>query len=322
MVEIGIHASHEQLAPSGALGLARRAQTAGFQAAMCSDHFHPWLTAQGHGGFAWSWLGAALASTSLSFGTVCAPGQRYHPAIIAQATATLAEMFPGRIWLAIGSGENLNEHITGDPWPDKLTRNARLRESADVMRALWKGETVDYVGFVKVKKAKLYTLPPEPPLLLGAALSTQTAEWLGTWADGLIIAGKDVQQIRAQIAAFRGSAGSRKPVFHQLAISYAATDDAALEQARAAWPHCVLDSSSLADLETTADFDRAARNADAEVLKQRLSISSSFEEHLQLIRAIAECGVDRIYLHSLGRNVELFWLDFSARLLNEMRTLG
>ena len=146
---------------------------------MCSDHFSPWSERQGESGFAWSWLGAALQATSLSLGCVNAPGQRYHPAIIAQAAATLAEMFPGRFWVALGSGEASNEHITGEPWPDKATRNARLRECVDVMRALFAGEVVDHDGLVTVDRARLWTLPAEPPKLIGAAVSAETAGWVG-----------------------------------------------------------------------------------------------------------------------------------------------
>src|SRR5918997_6060747 len=128
MTRFGYHCSHEQYPPSELLENVQAAEAAGFEGAMCSDHFHPWTDAQGHSGFAWSWLGAALQATSLSFGTVNAPGDRYHPAIVAQAAATLAEMFPDRFWLAIGSGEALNEAITGARWPAKRERDARLRE--------------------------------------------------------------------------------------------------------------------------------------------------------------------------------------------------
>src|SRR5688572_29107092 len=138
---LGFHCSHEQHAPSILLRLAQRAEEIGFQAAMCSDHFHPWTTAQGQSGFSWSWLGAAMQATQMSFGVVCAPGQRYHPAIVAQAAATLSELYTDRFWLAVGSGEALNESITGAPWPGKDVRNRRLRECVDVMRALWAGET-------------------------------------------------------------------------------------------------------------------------------------------------------------------------------------
>lgn len=129
MVFVGYHASHEQLPPSVLLSAVIDAERAGFDGAMCSDHLSPWSLRHGESGFAWSWLGAALASTSFSIGVVNAPGQRYHPVVIAQAIATLAEMFPGRFWTAFGSGEALNEHVTGEPWPSKDERNARLDES-------------------------------------------------------------------------------------------------------------------------------------------------------------------------------------------------
>ena len=128
MTVYGIHASHEQIPPSDLLASVVAAERAGFEAAMCSDHFSPWSARQGQSAFAWAWLGAALQATSLPFGVVNAPGQRYHPAIIAQAISTLTEMYPDRFWVALGTGEFSNEHITGDPWPRKEVRNARLRE--------------------------------------------------------------------------------------------------------------------------------------------------------------------------------------------------
>src|SRR5690349_186507 len=131
MVFIGYHASHEQLPPSRLLAAVQEAERAGFDGAMCSDHFAPWGLAQGESGHAWSWLGAALATTRFSLGVVTAPGQRYHPAVSAQAFATLSEMFPGRFWAALGSGEALNEHITGDEWPPKPEREQRLVEVVD-----------------------------------------------------------------------------------------------------------------------------------------------------------------------------------------------
>src|SRR4051812_34020364 len=112
MTRFGYHVSHEQHAPSALLDYVRLAERAGFDGALSSDHFAPWLPSNEHSGFAWSWLGAALQTTAMSFGVVCAPGDRYHPAIVAQAAATLAEMFPARFWIALGSGEALNEHIT------------------------------------------------------------------------------------------------------------------------------------------------------------------------------------------------------------------
>ena len=169
MTVIGFHNSHEQIHPAQLLRDVQHAEQVGFTAAMCSDHLVPWNPRQGHSGFAWSWLGAALATTGLPFGAVNAPGQRYHPAIVAQAIATLGAMFPGRFWVALGTGEASNEHITGDRWPRKEVRNARLRECVDVIRALLAGEEVSHDGLVTVDRARLWTLPAEPPKLYGAA---------------------------------------------------------------------------------------------------------------------------------------------------------
>src|SRR5438874_6590757 len=134
MSVIGYQASHEQFKPSQLLEWAILAEKAGFKAINSSDHFHPWSERQGQSGYAFAWLGAAMQATSLPFGVVCSPGQRNHPAIVAQAAATLNEMFPGRFWVALGSGEAINERITGEKWPAKPERNARLLECAQIIR--------------------------------------------------------------------------------------------------------------------------------------------------------------------------------------------
>ncbi|HEX7148753.1 MAG TPA: TIGR03557 family F420-dependent LLM class oxidoreductase, partial [Actinomycetota bacterium] len=221
---IGYHASHEQLAPSALLRCVVAAEAAGFQAAMCSDHFAPWSSRQGHSGFAWSWLGAALQATSLGFGVVNAPGQRYHPAIVAQAAATLSELFPERFWLALGSGEASNEHITGDRWPPKQERRARLGEAVAVIRALLAGETVSHDGLVTVDRARLWTLPERPPALIGAAISADTAAWVGGWADGLVTLNQPHDQLRKLIDAFRAGGGDGKPLYLQAHLSWAADE--------------------------------------------------------------------------------------------------
>jgi coenzyme F420-dependent glucose-6-phosphate dehydrogenase len=206
VARIGYHASHEQYAPGALLEYVQAAEAAGFDAAMCSDHFFPWSDQQGQSAFAFAWLGAALQATSLSFGSVCAPGQRYHPAIVAQAAATLAAMYPGRYWIALGSGQNLNEHITGDRWPVKAERNARLKESVDVMRALFAGEMVTHHGLVTVEDACLYTRPAEPPPIVGAAVTPETARWVGSWADALITIAGPRGEMR-EVDAFREGGG-------------------------------------------------------------------------------------------------------------------
>ena len=150
-----------------------------------------------------------MASTRLPFGVISAPGYRYHPAIIAQGAATLAEMFPGRLWLALGSGQRLNEDITGLAWPEKAERNARLRECADVIRALLDGETVTHRGRITVVDARS-TRPAQPPALLGAAVTEATAEQIGAWADGLLTVSAAPEQMRRVIQAFRRGGGEGK----------------------------------------------------------------------------------------------------------------
>lgn len=315
---VGFHCSHEQHAPSALLRHARLAADAGFTAAMCSDHFHPWSERQRHSGFTWSWLGAALASTPLSFGTVCAPGQRYHPAIIAQAAATLAEMYPGRFWLAVGSGEALNESITGDPWPPREARNARLEASAAVMRALWAGEEVTMRGPVRVERARVCVVPARPPLLVAAALSPETARWAASWADAMVTVAAPRDDMRAVVDAFREGGGG-KPMFLQVALSYATTDDEAEAAAFDEWRHSALTRDELSDLPTPADFDRAtARLAPADVAA-RLRVSSDIERHAAWLHEDAALGFDRIYLHNVARgHQERFIAACGERLLPEL----
>jgi coenzyme F420-dependent glucose-6-phosphate dehydrogenase len=307
----GFHCSHEQHAPSALLKYARRAAEVGFTAAMCSDHFHPWSERQAHSGSAWSWLGAALEATSLSFGTVCAPGQRYHPAVIAQAAATLCEMYPRRFWLAVGSGEALNESITGSSWPPKRRRNARLQTCAEIMRALWAGETVRVRGAAQ-SEARLYSRPATPPLLLGAALSPETAGWMGSWADGLIMAGSEIETLRRVSQAFRDGGGAGKPLFLQVTLSFAPSQEEAERAAYDQWRHCVLDSDQLSSIASPEQFDRACENAHRSAVLARVRASSDIRRHVDWLLEAAEVGLDRIYVHNVARQYQHQFLDACA----------
>ena len=269
---------------------------------MCSDHFQPWSERQGHSGSTWTWLGAAMQATPLSFGTVCAPGQRYHPAIIAQAAATLSEMYGDRFWLAVGSGEALNEAITGDPWPPKPQRNDRLRACVDVMRALWAGETVTTSGLVNVHEARLHVRVQRPPMIVGAALSVETARWLAGWADAMITIADEGDHTRAVVEAFREAGGARKPVFLQVALSYAPTDDEAADAAYDQWRQCLLSGEELADLESPAAFDAATAQARRTAVVSKLRVSSDIHRHIGWLEQDVEMGFARIYLHNVARD--------------------
>ena len=298
---VGYHASHEQLAPSALLRCVVAAEAAGFQAAMCSDHFAPWSSRQGHSGFAWSWLGAALQATSLGFGVVNAPGQRYHPAIVAQAAATLSELFPERFWLALGSGEASNEHITGDRWPPKAERRARLGEAVEVIRALLAGETVTHHGLVRVDRARLWTLPERPPMLVGAAISPETAAWAGGWADGLVTLNQPHERLRAVIDAFRAGGGEGRPLFLQVHLSWAADEDEALAVAHDQWSTNVFDTSLAMELELPEQFEAAARFVTPDDIRSAVLVSADLGRHTAWLAEYAELGFDRIYLHEVGQ---------------------
>ncbi len=299
---IGYHASHEQLPPSALLRCVVAAEAAGFQAAMCSDHFAPWSSRQGNSGFAWSWLGAALQATGLSFGVVNAPGQRYHPAVVAQAAATLSEMFPGRFWLALGSGEASNEHITGDRWPPKAERRARLGEAVAVIRALLAGETVTHHGLVTVDQARLWTRPERPPALIGAAVSPETAAWVGGWADGLVTINQDPDTLRAVIDAFRTNGGDGKPLFLQVHLSWAADEEEALAVAHDQWHTNVFDTSLAMELALPEQFEAAARFVAPEDVRSAVLVSADLGRHTAWLGEYAELGFDRLYLHEVGQD--------------------
>ena len=318
MPTVGFHASHEQLPPSRLLAAVEAAEAAGFQAAMCSDHLAPWSERQGHSGHAWTWLGAAMQATSLPFGVVTAPGQRYHPAIIAQAIATLGELFPGRFWAALGSGEALNEHVTGEPWPSKPDRDVRLLECVDVIRALLRGEEVTHDGHVRVDRARLWSLPELIPLLFGAAVSEETARTVGGWADGMITVRQPVDALRRVIDAFREGGGEHKPVAVQVHVSWAEDDDTALAIAHDQWRTNVFGRDLAWDLELPAQFDEAARTVRPEDVTEAVLVSADPAQHVKWLRELAELGVDALYLHHVGRDQRRFIEVFGEHVLPEV----
>jgi coenzyme F420-dependent glucose-6-phosphate dehydrogenase len=316
---IGFHASHEQFRPDRLLRLVQAAEAAGFDAGMCSDHWGPWSEEQGESGFAWSWLGAALATTSMPFGVVNAPGQRYHPAIIAQAAATLGAMFPGRFWIAIGSGQLLNEHITGDRWPPKEERNERLREAAEVMRRLWAGETVSHDGHVTVSEATLWTRPEQPPLLVGAAVTPPTAAWVAGWADALITVVQPDEQLDAVVNAFRSNGGADKPMYLQVHLAYAPTDAEARAAAFDQWRQNTLPNSVMTELAHPAQIAAAATHVTPDDLDAAVRISSDLGRHADWLQRDLERGFDALYLHEVGPEQERFVDVFAREVLPRLR---
>jgi probable non-F420 flavinoid oxidoreductase len=319
MVLVGYHASHEQHAPSELLACLRAAEAAGFQAGFCSDHLKPWGEAQGHSGFAWSWLGAALAATRLPIGVVTVPGWRYHPVVLAHAMATLAEMFPDRFFACLGTGEALNERAVGRGWPEKAERIATLRASFDIIRALFRGETVTRDGPVTVEAARVYSLPKRPPLLVGAALTPETAERMGGLADALVTVNQPREQLRDIVAAFRRGGGVDKPMFLQVHVAWARSDDEARAAAHAHWRFSTLPTPLLADLATPAAFDEATRHVPPEAMDKSVRISADLGRHTAWLQEDVELGFERIFLHDVGLEQRRFIDAFGAKVLPALR---
>ncbi|WP_129790444.1 TIGR03885 family FMN-dependent LLM class oxidoreductase [Sphingosinicella sp. CPCC 101087] len=317
MALIGYHASHEQFAPEALLDHVREAEAAGFQAVMSSDHFHPWSRAQGHSGFVWAWLGAAMQATTLPFGTLCIPGGwRYHPAVVAQAAATLDRLFPDRLqWLAPGSGEALNEAVIGCGWPDKDLRRARLGAAADIMRRLWAGETVNADTPIPVRDATLYSRPLKPPRLVAPALTPETAAWAGRWADGLITISAPRKDLVAIVDAFRSGGGEGKPIALQVHLSWGSSDAEAREWAFDQWRSNAITPVQSETLRTPEAFESATAEVRAEDMDSHVRISADPERHVAWLNEDLACGFDEIYLHNVGRNQRDFILAFGERVL-------
>lgn len=319
MTKISYHASHEQFNPRKLLELVQLAESNGFEGVLSSDHFSPWNDQQGESAFAWSWLGAAMQATNLSFGVVNAPGQRYHPAIIAQAGATLANMFPERFWMALGSGQALNEHITGTYWPDKTQRNERLKECADIIRRLWNGETVTHKGLVTVEEAKLYTLPENTPLIVGAALTEETAGWLGSWADALITISHPIEKLKKIIKAFKKGGGEGKPLILKYELSYHSDEEKALQGAYDEWKTNIFDSNMLAELRSAKEFQAAGQYVDKQAMYEHVKISADIDKHIQYLQEYMELDFDEIILHNVNINQEELITEFGSKVLPKIQ---
>jgi probable non-F420 flavinoid oxidoreductase len=306
MSQIAYHASHEQFRPSHLIRLAILAESCGFDAIHSSDHFYPWSVRQGQSGFTFSWIAAAMQATTLPYSMICTPGQRYHPAIAAQAIATICEMFPGRYHVELGSGEALNEKITGEEWPSKEIRNERLKECASIIRRLLAGEEVSYEGHVKVKEAKLYTLPEVKPLLYCAAITEKTSAWAGSWADGLVTVSGSLEEIRSKADTFRKGGGEGKPVAVKYSFSFHPDRKTAVEGAYDQWRTNVLPPEKLADFTRPEQFDQEAAGMSMQDIEKLVPVHTSVDELMDNVEEIFEQNVDSIVLHNVNRHQELF----------------
>ncbi|MGD7002459.1 TIGR03885 family FMN-dependent LLM class oxidoreductase [Corynebacterium halotolerans] len=316
MTRIGFHASHEQIGPAELLRNVQQAETAGFTAVMCSDHLEPWSHRQRHAGHAWSWLGAALATTTLPFGVVTVPGYRHNVTVLAQAAATLAEMFPGRFWFAPGSGEYLNEHVTGEDWPTKEDRQQRLGECLTVLRRLHEGERVTHHGAVTVDRARVWEQPEQRPAMFLPALTPETAQRFAPQVDGLITVNQPLANLRRMIDSYRASGGTGRLAL-QVHLSWAETEDEALAIAHEQWRTNVFSSRTMAGMALPEDYDRKAEREPVSPgqLRGAVNISADPGRHAAWLQEYVELGFEEIHLHHVGRCQQRFIEEFGEKVL-------
>jgi coenzyme F420-dependent glucose-6-phosphate dehydrogenase len=317
MLEIGYALSSEEHPPNDLVGFAQRAEQAGFSFVLISDHYHPWTSKQGHSPFVWSVIGAIAATTNkLRLGTgVTCPTMRIHPAIIAQAAATAATMMPGRFFIGVGSGENLNEHVIGRKWPPLAVRQEMLEEAVSVMRLLWKGGNKSHRGrYFIVENACLYTLPEEPPPVYVAAGGNEMAVLAARIGDGLITAGDEEPVIKA----FNSAGGKKKPKYSQLTVCWAKTEKEARRIAHEWWPISALPWSLLSELAIPKYFEEAAEKITEDAVAEAITCGPDPEQHIAKIRKAVKAGADHVYVHHVGKDQEGFFRFYEREVLPEL----
>jgi G6PDH family F420-dependent oxidoreductase len=293
---------------------ARRAEEVGFPFAMISDHFHPWLDRQGQSPLVWASLGGISQVTQkMSYGTgVTAPIMRIHPAIIAQAAATIGAMMPGRFFLGVGTGEALNEHITGEKWPAWEIRAEMLEEAVEIIRLLWEGGTQSYYGnYYTVENAQIYTLPdPLPPIYFGAS-GPQAAELAGQLGDGLISTAPDKEVVEK----FEQSGGKGKPKYGQVTVCWAKDEQSGLKTALAQWPTAGLGGELSQILPTPAHFEQAAKNVREEDIAKIIVCGNDPKKHVESIQKFIDAGFDHVAVHQIGKDQEGFMQFYQREIL-------
>jgi G6PDH family F420-dependent oxidoreductase len=318
---IGYAAMLEQFGPREVVDLCVAAEAAGFSGVMAADHFQPWVPQQGNAAFVWNVMTAIGERTKGDVGPgVTCPSFRMHPAIVAQASATLAAMYPGRHWLGLGSGEALNEHIVAGYWPETPERINRMFEAIEIIKKLFgsRDKDVKHDGrYFKLESTRLWTMPDEPPPIYIATAGPVTAKKTGQYAEGLITVGapeSKLEMIRAKCEEGCREAGKDPDAFRyilQLHLSWAATDEEALQNAMTEWPNGGMKFPKQ-DIRSPLDFEQMAKLVRPEDFEGRMLISSDPERHREQIQKFLDLGFDQIYLHNVGRN-QAEWIEVFGR---------
>ncbi len=317
-IKFGFHLSTEEHGPVDLVRYAQQGEASGFDFATMSDHFHPWLDSQGQSPFAWSVLGAvAQATTNLEVGTaVTCPIMRYRPEMVAQAAATMASMMPGRFFLGLGTGENLNEHVTGEHWPRVPQRREMLEESIEIIRSLWSGEFTNHHGkYFTVEDARIYTLPIDPPPLFIAAAGSHSAELAGRIGDGLITISPNPNLLQE----FDNAGGKGKPRYGQMTLCWANDMATARKTAFRYWRTSVVPGPLHPNLRLPSDFDQISKLANEESLVGKVPMGPDAEMYVSRIQEYIDTGFDHIFLHQIGHDQDGFFEFMSREVLPHVR---
>ncbi|MFZ0014844.1 MAG: TIGR03557 family F420-dependent LLM class oxidoreductase [Acidimicrobiia bacterium] len=307
MTQYGLTLSSEEHTPRHLVEMATTAEQAGFDFVSISDHFHPWITAQGHSPFVWSVLGAIAEATEhveVGVGVSC-PTFRLNPVVSAQAAATTACLLPDRFTWGVGSGEALNEHVTGEPWPTAQVRLSMLEEAIDVIRDLWTGESITHRGnHYTVEDARLFDLPENPPPLVVSAFADDSARLAAQKGDGLWTSGANGEVIDV----FRG-AGGEGPVWAQLTVCWDPDEEKARRRAHEIWPNTALPGQLAQDLRTVLHFEQAVKLVSEDDVAAEVPCGPEADPILERMGEMEKVGVDHIYLHQIGDPTSGF-IDF------------
>lgn len=328
MALIGYAAALEQFHPTELLRHSQLAEQHGFGAVMAADHFQPWVPQQGHNAFVWSWMAAlGVATQHMTFGPgVTCPSFRYHPAVVAQASATLGAMFPGRFWLGLGSGEALNEHVVGGVWPEPHVRLKMMQEAIEIIKKLLSGEVAkhDDGKYFTMERVRLWTLPEQPVPIYVATAGPITAKWTGQFCDGIITPGAGLEKLKMLLDNFEkgaraaGKDPARMPKLLQLHMSWAETQEEAMQNALREWPNGGMPFPKQ-DIRSPEDFAEIAKLVRPENYKNRMLISPDLDEHRAYIQQFLDLGFDEIHVHNVGRNQEQFIKAFGEQVLPKLK---
>jgi len=313
-MELGYSLSTEETEATQLITCARRAEEVGFSFALISDHFHPWTDRQGQAPFVWSIIGAISQVTErLRLGTgVTCPLIRMHPAIVAQAAATSATIMPGRFFLGLGTGENLNEHVIGARWPEADVRLEMLEEAVQVIRLLWKGNMVSHRGrYYEVENARIYTRPSEPPPIYIAGAGPKSSGLAGKIGDGFISTTPNPENVKS----FEAGGGRGKPTYGQMTVCWASDVKAARKTAREIWPTAGLGGELTQELKLPKHFEQATKTVREEDVASTVVCGPDPQPHIERIQEYEKAGFDHVYIHQIGPDQAGFFRFYEREVL-------